>query len=514
MPMDGKGALTAITADVCLIIEGAYPYVRGGVSSWVHDLIASQCHLRFHLLVIAAPDADLTLRYDLPPNVSGLSHIFVQQMPDGAGTLRGQNQLIAKLHAPVSRLLSSGSADDVRELVQLLAPYRKRIGKRVLLDSKGAWASYNKLYLAMCEDASYLNAFWGWRTLVAGLYSMLLAELPNAYIYHAISTGYAGLLLCRAAIETGCPTLVTEHGIYTNERRLEILAASWLAVDDSKAFSIDDVGNKVKELWVNTFVSYSKACYETSTQIITLFEGNYPLQLEDGAQPERLSVIPNGIDLDRYKDIVRVPRRAEGGTRPPTIALIGRVVPIKDIKTFIRSCALLVQRIPDLVCYILGPMDEDEDYALSCKDLVKQVDGQDQIKFMGMVNLMEYFGQIDVIVLTSISESQPLVILEGGAASVPSVATNVGSCSELIMGRSDESPRLGVGGRIAAIGDPAAIADAIGELLLDEELRRACGEVMRERVRQHYDKQSLHVRYAKLYEGLVEDAKAHLREGR
>ena len=486
-------------ADVCLIVEGAYPYIRGGVSSWMQDLIAAQSHLRFHVLVIVAPDAELTLRYKLPPNVCGLTRVFAGQLPIGSRTFSGPAQLIEELLALAGRLMIHGSAQDLAAIIQRVLPHRAELGRALLLDSRVAWAEFCKLYEQSCDGASFLNAFWGWRTLISGLFSAVLIELPAARVYHSISTGYAGLLAARATLETGRPSFVTEHGVYTNERRLEILAAPWLAVDDSSLISIDGALNKVKELWINTFVSYSRACYQASSHVITLFEGNHPLQVEDGAPPDRLSVIPNGIDPTFYAKLVREPRVAEGGTRPSAIALTGRVVPIKDIKTYIRACSLLAKKFPDIICYVLGPMDEDPVYVAACQAFVKHLHLEDRIVFAGMVNLMDYFCAIDVLVLTSISEAQPLVILEGGAAGVPSVATDVGSCRELIEGRSDEIPNLGPGGRVAAIGNPSEIANAIAELLLDEPLRQRCGQSMRQRVEKYYDKATLQTRYAQLY---------------
>ena len=57
-------------ADVCLVLEGTYPYVGGGVSSWVHQLIEGLPELSFSLLLIS-PDRKTaqTRRYQLPPNV-------------------------------------------------------------------------------------------------------------------------------------------------------------------------------------------------------------------------------------------------------------------------------------------------------------------------------------------------------------------------------------------------------------------------------------------------------------
>src|SRR3546814_18617729 len=88
---------------------------------------------------------------------------------------------------------------------------------------------------------------------------------------------------------------------------------------------------------------------------------------------------------------------------------------------------------------ILGPFDEDPGYCQECRDLVAMLGLGETVKFMGQVKLDDWLGRIDAIVLTSISEAQPLVILEAGAAGVPTVATDVGACREMILGPPDES---------------------------------------------------------------------------
>jgi hypothetical protein len=167
--------------------------------------------------------------------------------------------------------------------------------------------------------------------MMGGLFSMLLAPLPRARVYHTICTGYAGVLAARATIETGRPSLVTEHGIYTNERRIEIAMADWLHDAGSARLSIGSGLANVRDLWIGMFTGYARACYDAASRIITLFEGNQPLQRAGGADPERMMVIPNGIELPEG-----TPGRDNSDPRP-TIALIGRVVPIKDIKTFLRA---------------------------------------------------------------------------------------------------------------------------------------------------------------------------------
>jgi len=67
-------------SDICLVLEGTYPYVSGGVSTWAHDLILNQPDKTFHIVAIMAPGADPKLAYELPENVSGVTKIYLQKL--------------------------------------------------------------------------------------------------------------------------------------------------------------------------------------------------------------------------------------------------------------------------------------------------------------------------------------------------------------------------------------------------------------------------------------------------
>lgn len=113
---------------------------------------------------------------------------------------------------------------------------------------------------------------------------------------------------------------------------------------------------------------------------------------------------------------------------------------------------------------------------------------------------------IDVLVLTSISEAQPLVILEAGAAGIPIVATDVGACREIIEGTTDEDRALGAGGIITPLASPASTADAIYTLLSDRERYEAASATIRERIRYYYNEDIQQQAYRNLYA-------QHLRRG-
>ncbi|HYH38325.1 MAG TPA: GT4 family glycosyltransferase PelF [Azospirillum sp.] len=489
------GTAPGTAADVCLLMEGSYPYVAGGVSTWTHDLIKAHPDLTFHVVALVADRSARTLAYELPANVTGLTHVYLQDPDAGWPWVPRQGELFRRLEDPLRRLQQGGGLAEVTAVAKLLAPKRGRIGRRVLLNSEDAFRMVVRLYESSLPDASFLEYFWGLRALMGGLFATMLAPMPRARVYHAISTGYAGLFAARAKLETGRPVLLTEHGIYTNERRIEILMAEWLFEAADVSLSVDKKKRDLRDLWLDTFASYSKACYDACDRIVTLYGGNQEFQRRQGADPAKLTIIPNGIDYAAYSEVVR-----DTAPRPPTIALIGRVVPIKDVKTYIRAAGILREDIPDLKAMILGPLEEDPQYVEECRTIVAHLGLEDTVIFAGRVKLTDWLGKVDAIALTSVSEAQPLVILEAGASGVPTVATDVGSCSELILGRPDEEPPLGAGGAVTALASPLETARELRALLLDPIWRERCAKAIKERVRLHYDKVEIDRIYRALYD--------------
>lgn len=491
-------------ADVCLILEGTYPYVTGGVSNWAHGLIKEQSHLSFHLLAIVPRDGELALKYTLPSNVIGLTTVRLNDLHKGAHL---PAPLAARMHQalrePLATLTSERAMtlDDLKRIMEVLRSTHNNLGTEALLDHEEAWAQLVALYEAGFPDHSFLDYFWSYRAIAGGLYSTLLAPLPDADIYHAMSTGYAGLMAARAKVETGKPVFVTEHGIYTNERRIEVTAADWLEATSSKALTIDKPRRDLRDMWIDAINNFSRVCYQASDRIITLFAGNQKPQLEDGADINKMQIIPNGVDVKRFAELAHYRR----GT-PPTIALIGRVVPIKDIKTYIRACGLLRQMIPDLKALVLGPTDEDEEYYHECLTLIQLLGLEQTITFTGQVRVEDYLPRIDVLVLTSISEAQPLVMLEAGAAGIPIVATDVGACREIIEGTVNEAQRFGMGGVVTALASPASTADAIYALVSDNARYEQASTAIRERIAQYYNETIQQQAYRNLYAEYVRRA--------
>ncbi len=484
-------------ADVCLIVEGCYPYVPGGVSSWIDWLIRTQPGTSFSIVSLWPAPSDHPPRYAMPANAVAFHPLYLQtfgaEPMQSARSPRGLPALAEALQTFVTQ----GGVTPLDTLMDALRETERDMPLDKIFNSPVAWDLVQGMYRGRMPYGSFLHFFWAWRALLGGLFATLEFPLPEARVYHTISTGYAGLLAARAARETGRPVILTEHGLYTNERRIELLMAEWVADTIDKGHTLDDPRLDLRDMWVQAFEAYARTCYEACTQVITLYDDNQKVQQSLGAPPARCRVIANGIDVERFAAAPPV-----GDDDRPTMALIGRVVPIKDVKAFISAAHILRERVPDLRAYVLGPLDEDPGYTAECRQLAHDLGLEGCVEFTGAVNIVEYLSRIHVVVLTSLSESQPLTILEAGAAGIPFVATNVGSCREIIEGRRDEQPPLGSGGFITPVVAPAATAEAVGRLLADPALRRSYGETLRTRVRAFYTSARAARAYTDLYADL------------
>lgn len=489
-------------ADICMILEGTYPFVHGGVSAWVHELIKNMPDFTFNLVCIVPLNFDSEPCFEMPGNVVGMKVVpltSIRRRRLESNWFGGKTEeFFRRIRSPLMKVVKQeATLDDFKALVTVFGYYRDCLNEYDLMRSRPAWDLLLEIYNATMPEISFIDFFWSWHTLVGGLFSMMMVELPEARCYHSVCTGYAGIMLARARWEKNASSILTEHGIYTSERRFEIAFAEWLV--DQKAFSMSvnksQNNYELRDLWTDFFVEYGRFCYGSSDAIISLFHDNLKIQVLGGASPERCRVIPNGINLARYGAVVPV------GSHSATVAFIGRIVPIKDVKTYIRAVGVLSRTIPDLTAYIIGGHDEDPEYYEECLELIENEYLGKIIKFTGKVDIVKYLPEVDVVVLSSISEAQPLVILEAGAAGIPSVATNVGSCREMLEG--SEGDDFGPGGIVVPLASPAAMAEALARLLMDDVFYEQCSNAIRKRVEKYYSSDDQFRSYRELYREMI-----------
>lgn len=500
-------------ADVCLVLEGTYPYVQGGVSSWVHQIVTELPEVTFALFFLGSTrEQAKTKRYTPPPNVISTTEVFLfaplppEELVPATLTVAQEASLYAALRGfyfaadEDERLAAFWGALDAIEAIED-AGGKVTFGN--LARDEEAWMLLTEATEKFAPEESFIDFFWAARFVHLPVWTALRTrrQLPPARVYHSVSTGYAGMLGAIAARRFRVPYLITEHGIYTKERIAEISQASWIYDPPSRYFDVREGLGVFKQLWINLFMFLGQISYAGAHRIVSLFEGNTYLQIEFGAEANRLEVIPNGIDPSKFDAAraKRTARLAHGLGEQIVVGFIGRVVPIKDVKTLIRAARTIVAREPRAVFHMIGPTEEDPDYFDECKQMVALMGLEKKVLFLGPQNVREILAGLDVCLLTSISEGLPLIILEAFAAGVPCVATDVGACRELIFGRTPEDKAIGRAGLLTKICSPLDTADAVLRVIASAENLLRMGEAGRRRAEQHYRQSEIMGKYRRFY---------------
>lgn len=461
---------------VCMILEGSYPYVFGGVSSWTHQYIQAMPDTEFVLWCIGARAEDKgKYKYSLPENVVQVHEVFL----DDALRLKLKNN---------GNNLNKFSETQKKELSNLLEG--KKLEWDVLFEMFGQEMmspisvlmspTFLELLIGICEEKfpyiSFAEYFHTVRSMLLPELYLLTQEVPEADIYHAAATGYSGLLGSLAKWKYNKPFIVTEHGIYTREREEELLRAEWVLP-------------YFRKQWIDLFYSFSDCAYTHADQVTCLFTRAMETQRELGCDACKQRVIENGVHFERFCNI---PAKKENGW--VDIGAIVRIAKIKDIKTMIYAFAEVKVRVPNARLHILGDVD-DQEYYDECKILIDQL-GVKDIIFTGVVNVIEYMENLDFTILTSISEGQPLSVLESFAAGRACVTTDVGCCREL-LNRADE---FGPAGLCVPPMHKDRLALAMIEMCQDKSMRTDMGVNGKNRVRKYYTHEISMDKYRKLYQ--------------
>ncbi len=490
--------------EILLITEGTYPYVRGGVSSWINQLIQNIPERRFGVIFIGSdPSHYGEPKYTYPDNLVYLETHYIfessQSNPSATQKRSMKREFIEEIQA-LHAWISAPEKNSMPASLKDLSFFTKKITYEDFLYSEEAWHYINETYMKHCPDIPFLDYFWTLRSIHTPLWKLadIARTLPDARLIHTPSTGYAGLLSALTSMFRDRPMVLTEHGIYTKERKIDLLTADWITYHKPTLLKEPEEENYIKKMWVNFFERIGRVCYNQANPIISLYHEARQMQVLFGAPEEKTRIIPNGIDVDTFTPLI------SQNPPSPVITLIGRVVSIKDIKTFIRAMRITVTKIPETQGWIVGPTDENPDYYTECLHMVEALGLEKNVKFLGFRNICDILPQTRLLTLTSISEGMPLVILEGFAAGLPCVATDVGSCRELIEGGLNEEDRnIGAAGAIVPIANPQALSDAYISYIKEDTLWREARERGLRRVKRFYRQESVFRTYDEIYSSLI-----------
>ncbi|WP_026370986.1 GT4 family glycosyltransferase PelF [Kallotenue papyrolyticum] len=484
---------------VVLTTEGTYPFHEGGVSTWCDALIRHLPNVHFTLVSLSAQPG-LRTAYQLPSNV-------IEHRPIALWGTAGARDLDPTLtwstlarrrarlwdrrarrrwHTAWNTLLE-GLFLETDGWQQLAHGVREVARCATLLDYDSAfrlpetWELFTTVLARAPQPNGVPPSAWEWREALHLLYrwlTPLAVPLPRCDLLHASAAGLACLPAVVAHLEHGTPLILTEHGVYLRERYL--------------AWHQSDCHPWLRQVALQVTRRLVELSYGLATTIAPVCGWNVRWEQRLGADPERITVVPNGVDPRRFE-----PQPFPAAERP-TLVWVGRIDPLKDLLTLIEAAAHLRAALPEVQVLLFGKAPAgNQAYEQACRARVTALGLDQTVRWMGFASSpAAAYAQGHVVVLSSISEAMPYSVIEAMFCGRPVVGTAVGSVAEII----------GPAGRVVTPRDPAALAAACLELLRDPALCAELGRVAREHALAHYTLEHAVGGYARLYHRLARPA--------
>lgn len=219
---------------------------------------------------------------------------------------------------------------------------------------------------------------------------------------------------------------------------------------------------------------------------------------DSGIERDRLTFIPNGIDLNRFSGPAPRLRQEFGWQDNLVVGIVGRLIVTKGGEFLIRAARQIVEQFPQVRFVFVGDGEERNSWSA----LAQELGVAEQVVFTGARGDMPaVYASCDVVALPSMNEAMPMVLLEAMSSRCPVVATTVGAIPQLIQS--------GEQGFLVPPANPDELAGAILALLKDPDLRRRMGHAGRLKVEAEYSSKAMTNRYLEIYKRYLPHPQLH-----
>ncbi len=214
------------------------------------------------------------------------------------------------------------------------------------------------------------------------------------------------------------------------------------------------------------------------------------LLIERGFDAQNIFAVYNGLDFSQSSS---EPRVEKDSSEPIVVGIAARLNPVKDISTLIRAFAKAYSQNALLRLSIAGSGEEEG----ALKELASSLGVGSVTCFEGWVeDAKGYFENVDINVLSSISETFPYSLLEGAYVHCPAIASNVGGIPYLI-----EDGKTGL---LFEAGDSERLAEHILKLASDPALRTELAEALHSKAKAEFSLSRMKADQEAIYEILVQ----------
>ncbi len=485
---------------IALTGEGTYPYVTGGVSTWADLLICEMGNIDFTLMPILMHPF-VKLKFEIPSNVSKVVKIPLWGTEEPTEYVK-ESDFSLVYQSKLKTLQEINSQKELINIIETLIDFiynlnddYEYLGDRIVefhnffheydyhesFRSLEVWEAYKRkmsqIFNENEDDLPSVHDIIEGLRLLYRFFITLLAPVDECDIYHSSAAAFCGLPCIIAKKKYGSKFLLTEHGIYVREQYLYA--------------SREGVPIRTKEFLLGMISMIVKLNYHFADVISPVCDYNKRWEKEWGVDEKKLHTIYNGIDTFIFKKT-----QSQNKTRP-TVVMVARIDPLKDIETYLRTCHKVKEKFPDILFKLYGPI-VDKKYHKVCYSLYEELELQNNFEFSGLTNSpASAYNEGDVVMLTSISEAFPFVVIEAMACEKVVVSSDVGGTKEVLDGY----------GYVIRPKDIQAFSDAVIEVLTDTKKRVSMEKAARERVLDGFTIDDMIKNYQSLYKTLYLERK-------
>lgn len=504
--------------DVAIVMESTYPYLKGGVSAVVHDIVTHNPDLTYGIIHITwdsdAPHEDL---YGMPSNVVWVRPVYLSMQEhrhdfmavsskDLGMTSVQRTELSHRVFDAIYALSEQREVEPLWQLIDEGLNQRTRIYPLQAL--LGTREFMEVLSVRMPQlDLSLSDSFWTLRNFLSLAYAILGQTMPRARVYHAHTTGYASLLGAAAARDHNTSFLLTEHNLYVRDTVNTLLDRNMALSITSEDYRTFDVTAE-ERAWMAWWIEIGHFCYPSAALITYLYPTAITEAVRLGTDIDKAVVVPNAMVIEEFEDKYRARLDAQKDlaqnmdTHVWKLVYIARVVPIKGLLDLLSSMDILRRdEFPNLHLDVLGPTEHVPEYYEACLAKIESLGLHDHVTIHGTVNVRDMLDQFDLLVLPSYNEGQPIVVLEAMAAGIPTVGTDVGGMRQLIGDEllARDGSTIGSCGELTTAGDVQQMADGIRAVIRNADLYAGYADNARIRVREFFQMHEIMSSYNEIY---------------
>ena len=232
-------------------------------------------------------------KYAVPENLTAIHEIYLHNQSQSRVRFSRGARARAREVTDAVRELFAGKGSALR-IMDCVCSAASTCSLRDFWEMPETWELLQDLYNARGPGCSFKEFYWNVWNFAAHLWALLgeVDRVPQAPVYHAVCTGYAGLLGALLKHRRGGRFLLSEHGIYVKERVEDLRTANWIADPGERVPALGTPHSVLTDLWMQFFLFQAQVSYDSADQIVSLFERNAEIQVEFGADRERIEMWP------------------------------------------------------------------------------------------------------------------------------------------------------------------------------------------------------------------------------